>query len=243
MVFGMTSYIYESVVHCFDKLPYGKYYDEGPLESATDSIMAEIKYGLLTSKISNAETITKLILAYQNYDPQSLKGLSKELTTRLMLGVQKAMKALNYFGSNRNDGKQRPAPSMFGFQYPHGAAAPNGIQVPANRDTSYQKYAEGNVSSNIYSLLDWSKILTGKVESPGGIGADKMINEWLCKSITIDCKRKWYGDFFTWLTNQIHVKITGNPTQNSIIFTDSIQGIVDKMKDSKTSKTISLEEV
>ena len=160
--------------------------------------------------------------------------LDEDKRATVLSGFRRAMKALNFFGTNQNDGKQKASPSVFGLQHPFGTSAPQGIQVPANRDSQYQFGSLAEASSMIYSVFGFSKVLTGRAETPGGIGANKVINEWIGFSSTIDCKRRWYGDFFTWLINQIHIQIEGEPTDKGIAFSDTIQSIVDKMSNSNT---------
>lgn len=227
-----TTVIYETLIHSFDTLCSGDYYDASPMDGCIDEAMAEIMYGILTAKIASSESVTKMLLAFEASERDPKSNIVKS-TKKRGKGFQRLMKGLQIFGTN-NAGSRDKSTSIFGIEVPFGKKAPTKIEVPGNRDHDYQKYADTRSASCMYSIYGWSRILTGRTEAPGGIGADRIINELIARSITIDCKRKWYGDFFTWLLNGIHTKITNEPSTEALNFVDTIQPVVNRMKEART---------
>ena len=218
--------VYETLVHVVPDECRGEFYAPSRIDRLCSRILTEVNYNNLDMKISSTEIITRNILLFEKTTDKP--GESE--------GFKLMMNKVNRFMAQSAD-KVKNLKSIMGIRYPKGSEKPENIQLDVNRSESFESYAKGDAVSDIYSILGWSRLLTNKTEAPGGIGADKILNEYIIYKSVIDTKREEYANLFTFVLQQVHLQITGQETDAGVVFNDMMGNIINEMKESVTRRS------
>lgn len=224
--------VFETVIHFKTKTDESDYYGRPTILSILDWLNSEINYGVLTNKISNTETITKTILAFQQPNPAKNRGGRDSRKSKF----KKVMKTLQEVITNQGD--RGVAKSIVGIEYPFSGTPPTSIPLEVNRDSDYQKAMLECAKNYIYANNSWSPLLTGQEAAKSGIGTNTLLNAAIYfNSKTIRPKQQHYSNFWNWLICEIlEVTHGDSETDLGIKFNSLMDGMIRDLReiDSKT---------
>ena len=220
------SKVYETIVHYKRKGDDSDYYGRPKLLSVMDWVLTEVNYGKLTNKVSNTEIISKTILAFEKPNSSTNRGGKDSSKSRF----RKMMTSLIPLVSNKGD--RQDSKSIIGLQYPNGGTPPTPINLDVNRDHEFQDTAINQAKDMIYSVHNWTPVITGRERPKSGLGSDTLMNTYLTYNYsTILPKQRFYSNFWNWIFDGVFEKVGLEKSELGIVFNSLIKKMIDDIKE------------
>lgn len=202
-----------------------KYYGRPRILTVIDCMMAEHKTLQLNSKIAATETLSKILMLFEELPPERTRSMTAE---KQIEDFNKRMMSLRQITTNEGN----KAHSIAAIEYPNGTTQPTTVKLDVNRDTIYAEFSLSNAASMIYSTHGWSKELTGMVQVKTGIGANILYDLFIIKNTsTVEPNQRKYEAFWGWLLGEIEVNMGLPESGLSIKFPDAVTSLVTKITD------------
>lgn len=173
------------------------YYARPDIVAILDWLYTEIKNGEQNSKIAATDLITKVLLAFQAPDPNTLPEEDPDAVWELTSDGQIGAKEKDYFARNMvvlkqlvtNLGKhpsamgqEESAASIAGVEYPFSGVAPTPIDLEMNRDTKHQQFQLDMAIGQICQILRWAPELTSIRQTKTQLGGNLLYDLFTMKN-------------------------------------------------------------
>ena len=177
------------------------YYARPDIIHCLPSLYTDYQLDNLNSKIAAAELISKILLAFQAPDPNTLDSgddeeneFAAEINGSGKLGrkkgtpFQEAMLQLKAISTNMASHPSTmgagAAASFAGIQYPYGDKPPTPITLEVNRDTKHQVFQTETAVRRICTALGWAAELLGMIPAKATLGGNMLRDILIQKEIS-----------------------------------------------------------
>ena len=175
------------------------YYARPDIIHCLPALYTDYQLDNLNSKIAAAELISKIILAFQAPDPNTLDsgdddddGFAEQINGKLgrkkgspfqemMLQLKAVATNMASHPSTMGAGA---AASFAGIQYPYGDKAPTPIQLEVNRDTKHQIFQTETSVRRICAATGWAAELLGMIPAKATLGGNMLRDILIQKEIS-----------------------------------------------------------
>lgn len=217
------------------------YYARPDILAALTWLYTDFQLGNLNSKIAATELITKVILAFQAPDPNSLPD-DEPIEVEIGEGGNIGGKQLDYFernvlilknltsnlGSNAsNMDAAQAAHSIAAIEYPFGSQEPTPIPLEMNRDTAHQTWQSDQATAMICATLGWAPELVGMRKASATLGGNLIYDLLTMKNMsTIKPRQIFFQDLWNGILGQINQREGGGYDNYGIRYPDVVEELL-----------------
>lgn len=232
------------------------YYARPDILSVLTWLYTEYQLGTQSSKVSATDLITKIILAFQAPDPNTMpeedpdddlpeigangwigKG-SKDYFERNMMVLKQLTSNLGRHPAAQDYGDA--AASIAGVEYPFSGVPPTSIPLDMNRDTTHHQWQSDQAIGHICQVLRWAPELTSVRQTKTNLGGNLLYDIFTMKNETvINPKQERYQDSINDILAQI-LERDGGPSEfdnYGFQFPDIISEMIEKFKGAGSTTT------
>lgn len=222
------------------------YYARPHIISVLTWLYTDFQIGNLASKVAATELVSKMLLAFQAQDPNTLpdddpvqveyNGNGKigkqevDMFKRNMLTLKELTSNLGRHPSQLGTGE---AAAVFaGVEYPYGSVPPTPIPLELNRDTKHQVFQYDSAKTAICSALRWSPELIAARPTTTTLGGNLLYDIFTMRNVTtINPRQTYFEDFWNNIFAQVLEREGSSDFRNyGIKFPEVITQMIEQLK-------------
>ena len=227
-----------------DNSAEGSYYNRSPQIGNLTWLYVDFQTGNHVSKVSAADFVTRVLLAIEGADPQTLRKIQSDDKFRdAFVEAGRVVREAYTSMSTKNNrlGPKEDQSVVELIEYPNGGKPPTAINLPVNADPKYLDWQDGKAVDKIAASLGWDVILTSYRQANANLGGNLLYDTFVLKNQeTIKPRQRYFEQIWNGLISQsLEWQGMGEPfVSMGIEYPDTIAEILAEIKTTAPSQSM-----